>query len=90
MLKNYILATNVIYINIFHTKNNIKKYIKILDRIFKDISKNNINNILKSKECFKPKSSSAFAKCLNHRDEEAKKFDVIWAKNNAPKSFKLG
>ena len=54
MLKNYILATNVIYINIFHTKNNIKKYIKILDRIFKDISKNNINNILKSKECFKP------------------------------------
>ena len=42
------------------------------------------------KECFKPKSSSAFAKCLNHRDEEAKKFDVIWAKNNAPKSFKLG
>jgi hypothetical protein len=42
------------------------------------------------KECFKPKSSSAFAKCLNHRDEEAKKFDVIWAKSNAPQSFKLG
>jgi hypothetical protein len=42
------------------------------------------------KQCFKPKSSSAFAKCLNHRDEEAKKFDVIWAKHNAPQSFKLG
>ncbi len=42
------------------------------------------------KECFKPKSSSSFAKCLNHRYEESKKFDVIWAQNNAPQSFKLG
>jgi len=54
MLKNNILATNVVYINIFHSKNNIKKYIKILDMIFKDISKKNIKNILNSKECYKP------------------------------------
>ena len=54
MLKNKILATNMIYINIFHNKTNIKKYIKILDKIFKDISKKNIKKILKSKVCFKP------------------------------------
>ena len=29
MLKNKILATNLIYVTIFHNKNNIKKYIKI-------------------------------------------------------------
>ena len=54
MLKNKILATNMIYINIFHNKANIKKYIKVLDKIFKDISKKNIKKILKSKVCFKP------------------------------------
>lgn len=54
MLKNRILATNMIYINIFHNKANIKKYIKVLDKIFKDISKKNIKKILKSKVCFKP------------------------------------
>jgi glutamate-1-semialdehyde 2,1-aminomutase len=54
MLKNKILATNLIYINIFHNKDNIKKYIKTLDKIFCDISKKNIKNILKSKICFKP------------------------------------
>ena len=54
MLKNKILATNMIYINIFHNKKNIKKYIKVLDNIFKDISKNNIKKNLKSKVCFKP------------------------------------
>jgi glutamate-1-semialdehyde 2,1-aminomutase len=54
MLKNKILATNMIYINIFHNKTNIKKYIKVLDKIFKDISKKNIKKILKSKVCFKP------------------------------------
>ena len=30
MLKNKILATNMIYVTIFHNKNNIKKYVKIL------------------------------------------------------------
>ncbi len=39
MLKNKILATNMIYINIFHNKKNIKKYIKVLDKVFYDISK---------------------------------------------------
>ena len=54
MLKNKILATNMIYINIFHNKINIKKYTKVLDKIFKDISKKNIKKILKSRVCFKP------------------------------------
>ena len=54
MLKNKILATNLIYITIFHNKKNIKKYIKILEKVFSDISKKNIKNILKSKICFKP------------------------------------
>ena len=54
MLKNKILATNLIYVTIFHNRNNIKKYIKILDKVFRDISKKNIKSILKSKVCFKP------------------------------------
>jgi len=54
MLKNNILATNMVYINIFHNKHNIAKYIKVLDKVFFDISKKKINNILKSKLCFKP------------------------------------
>jgi glutamate-1-semialdehyde 2,1-aminomutase len=54
MLKNKILATNMIYVSIFHNKDNIKKYIKILDKVFNDISKKNINSILKSELCFKP------------------------------------
>ena len=54
MLKNKILATNMIYITIFHNKNNIKKYVNVLDKVFRDISKKNIKNILKSKICFKP------------------------------------
>ena len=54
MLKNKILATNMIYINIFHTKKNIQKYIKILEKVFEDISQKNIKQILKSRICFKP------------------------------------
>jgi glutamate-1-semialdehyde 2,1-aminomutase len=54
MLRNRILASNLIYITIFHNQNNIKKYLKTLDKIFFDISKKNIKNILKSKTCFKP------------------------------------
>ena len=54
MLRNNILATNQIYINIFHNKNNIKKYKKVLDKIFFDISKKNIKKILKTKISFKP------------------------------------
>jgi glutamate-1-semialdehyde 2,1-aminomutase len=54
MLKNKILATNLIYVTIHHNKDNIKKYIKILEKVFYDISKKNIKKILKSKVCFKP------------------------------------
>ena len=54
MLRNKILATNMIYINIFHEEKNIKKYKKILKKIFFNISKNNIKKTLKSKVCFKP------------------------------------
>jgi len=54
MLINNILATTVIYITVFHTYGKIKKYIKILKKIFNNISKNNINRILKSKLSFKP------------------------------------
>ena len=54
MLKNKILATNMIYVTIFHNKKNINQYVKVLDKVFSDISKNNINKILKSKISFKP------------------------------------
>ena len=54
MIKNKILAVNMIYINIYHNKKNIKKYMKVLDKIFKDISKKNVKKFLKSKLFFKP------------------------------------
>ena len=54
MLKNKILATNLIYVTIFHNKMNIKKYIKVLDKVFNDISKKDINNLIRSKISFKP------------------------------------
>ena len=54
MLKNKILATNLIYVTILHDKKNIQKYIKVLDQIFFDISKKNINKILRTKVCYKP------------------------------------
>ena len=54
MLRNKILATNMIYVTIFHTKTNIRKYVKVLDKVFYVISKNQIKNILKSKICFQP------------------------------------
>ena len=54
MLKNNILATNLIYINIFHNRKNIKKYIKVLDKIFNLISEKKVKKLLNSKVCFKP------------------------------------
>lgn len=54
MLKKKILATNMIYINIFHTQKNIKIYLKTLEKVFSDISKKKISKILKSQMCFKP------------------------------------
>lgn len=44
MLKNNILATNNIYISCAHNKKNLNKYFKILDRVFKIISKCENNN----------------------------------------------
>ena len=54
MLKEKILATNLVYVNIFHNKNNLKKYTKVLDRVFNNISRGNIKKLLNSKICFKP------------------------------------
>jgi len=54
MLKNKILATNIVYVNIFHNKNNIKEYTNILSKIFYDISTKNITKLLKSNVCYKP------------------------------------
>ncbi len=55
MLKKKILATNLIYVNIFHNKMMTRKYKKVLNKIFFDISNNkNIRKILKSKICYKP------------------------------------
>ena len=54
MLKNKILASNMIYITIFHSKENIKKYIKVLEKVFYDISNKKIKSILKTRVCFKP------------------------------------
>ena len=54
MLKNKILATNLVYINIFHNQKNISRYVKVLDKIFYDISKKNIRKKIKSKISYKP------------------------------------
>ena len=54
MLINNILATNMIYINIFHSAKRIEKYKKVLDKIFSNINKKKIKKILKSKVCYKP------------------------------------
>ena len=37
MLENHILASNSIYISIYHTDSKINKYLKVLDKIFKKI-----------------------------------------------------
>jgi glutamate-1-semialdehyde 2,1-aminomutase len=53
MLKNNILATNLVFLNVFHTKKIIDKYIIELDKVFKIIKKiedgDNIKKYLKSK-----------------------------------------
>lgn len=40
--------TNLIYDTLFYNKLNIQKYINILDKIFSNIPKMNLNDILKS------------------------------------------
>jgi len=54
MLKNNILATNLIYVNIFHNRKNIRKYTKVLDKIFRLISEKKVKKLLNSNVCFKP------------------------------------
>ena len=56
MLKKKYLASNLIYLSIYHTKSIVNKYIKDLDPVFKKIStfeKNNINikKFIKNKVC---------------------------------------
>ena len=53
MLKEYFSNKTCLRYHI-HNKRNIQKYIKIVDRIFSDISKKNLNDILKSDLCYKP------------------------------------
>ena len=60
MLKEKILATNTIFLTTEHSLNHINKYIKVLDKIFKQIShieknKLNIDNFLEG-----PVSHSTF------------------------------
>jgi len=44
----------LVYVNIFHNKNNLKKYTKVLSKVFSNISRGNIKRLLNSKICFKP------------------------------------
>ena len=50
MLKSGYLANNVVMVSICHTDKIIKKYEKVLDKIFKEISDLNMNKITKSKK----------------------------------------
>ena len=43
MLKHNILASNIIYLSTSHKRNHFKKYFKVLDKIFFNISKNNLS-----------------------------------------------
>ena len=49
MLEAKILASNVIYLNIFHKKKHLDLYLKELDKIFKKIKKIELNGSVKSK-----------------------------------------
>ena len=54
MLDYKILATNVIYVNIFHTRRNLENYKKCLEKVFFEISKKNIKKKIKKNLCFQP------------------------------------
>ncbi|MGK2234544.1 MAG: Ni/Co efflux regulator RcnB [Colwellia sp.] len=43
-----------------------------------------------NKECKRPKTTQKFSKCLQKTDLETKKFEKLWAENNAPPSIVLG
>ncbi len=47
-----------------------------------------LNYYKRPRECLKPKTTQQFSKCLNHRDEEATKFNKIWLE--IPPPIKIG
>ena len=49
MLEKKILSSNLIYLNTYHKKNHMNLFLKNLDKIFKNIKKNELNGNLKSK-----------------------------------------
>ena len=49
MLKNNILATNMVYVNIFHNENTLKKYKTVLEKVFSDIAKKILQKLLTQK-----------------------------------------
>jgi glutamate-1-semialdehyde 2,1-aminomutase len=54
MLKNNILATNLVFVNIFHDPIMIKKYFNLMDKIFNIIKENKISKYFHSKTSEKP------------------------------------
>jgi len=59
MLRSNILASNIIYVSIFHKGKNLNRYFKKLDVIFKKISKlsiNQINEKINKKKSYSPMS----------------------------------
>ena len=48
MLKKNFLASNTVYVSIVHKKNVLKRYFKIFDQIFKNISTNDLKKIKSS------------------------------------------
>ena len=45
MLKKNILASNIVYVSLAHKSNILNKYYKHLDKVFEEISKNNVKKI---------------------------------------------
>ncbi len=54
MLKNNILATNIVFVNIFHDPIIIKKYFNLMDKIFYIIKENKISKYFHSETSEKP------------------------------------
>ena len=54
MLKNNILATNIVFVNIFHDPIMIKKYFNLMDKIFNIIKENKISKYFHSETSEKP------------------------------------
>jgi hypothetical protein len=69
MLKSNILATNTIYVSTCHTKTILKKYFKILDKIFKIIKNEKIEKI---KEMIEKVDYKRFRKDLSYKNYTVK------------------